>query len=78
MLHKNLNNDHSIEQFSPIERFNKKQGRTLKDDIEIMFKAESDQIVNEEPDVNHRKFIITLTAIMMSTVILISFIYKMI
>lgn len=78
MLHKNLNNEHGIEQFSPIERFNKKQGRTLKDDIEIMFKAESDQIVNEELDVNHRKFIITLTAIMMSTVILLSFIYKMI
>lgn len=78
MLYKNLNNKHDTEHFSPKERFNRKQGRTLKDDIEIMFNEERDQIINEELEINRNKFIMTLTAIMMSTIILLSFICKMV
>ncbi|AYG00916.1 hypothetical protein [Lactococcus allomyrinae] len=44
--------------------------------IEEMFKNESDRIINDEEDTGYGKFVTSLIAIMMSAVVLLSFVYK--
>lgn len=55
---------------------NRKQSQ-LEQIIDEMFQNESDRIIDdEEEDVGYGKVIITMIAIMMSAVIILSFLYK--
>ncbi|MCL2113955.1 hypothetical protein [Lactococcus protaetiae] len=44
--------------------------------IEEMFQNESDRIINDEEDTGYGKLVTSLIAIMMSAVVLLSFVYK--
>ena len=53
-----------------------KKNSQLDDAIEQMFQEESDMVINDAEEKGYGKFIIILIAIMMTLVILLSFIYK--